>query len=427
MSRFAKFGYLAVCAAALLSLSVLATDLKPAPANVKAADWPQFRGPHRDGLSPEKGLLHEWPKDGPPLVFKATGLGAGFSSVSVVGNRIFTMGDVGDSSYVFALDRANGDKVWSAKVGKPGGNYTGTRCTPTVDSDRVYALGQFGDFVCLDVATGKEIWRKNFPKDFGGQSGGWNYTESPLIDGDKLVCTPGGKNATIVALDKKTGDVIWKAALNDRADYASIVISEACGVRQYVQLLAGGVVGVAAKDGKFLWKYDRLGHNTANAPNPIVKDDYVFCTAGYDHKGGALLHLTKDGDGIKATEEYYVEDLRNRHGGVVLVGDYVYGDTDDSGRPFCAEWKTGKVKWQRDKKTPGGGSAAVVYADGDLYLRYQNGYVALVEATPEGYKEKSTFKIPNCKQPSWPHPVVVGGRLYLREQDTLWVYDVRAK
>jgi outer membrane protein assembly factor BamB len=416
MSRQASLGVLAACVVALVVLPVAAAD----------RDWPQFRGPNRDGLSSAKGLLTSWPKDGPPLAFKATGIGAGFSSVSVVGDKIFTMGDVGESSYVFALDRANGKKLWSAKVGKPGGNYSGTRCTPTVDGDRLYALGQFGDFVCLETETGKELWRKNFPKDFGGRSGGWNYTESPLIDGDRLICTPGGKDATLVAFDKKTGDVIWKSALNDRAEYASIVSSEACGVRQYVQLLAGGVVGVRADNGKLLWRYDKLGGNTANAPNPVIHDDYVFCTAGYG-KGGALLHLTKDGEGVKATEKYYENDLGNRHGGVVLIGDYVYADRDQSGHPFCAEWKTGKVRWKRNGNGPGNGSAAVVYAEGNLYVRYQNGYVALVEATPEGYKEKSGFKIPNVREPSWPHPVVVDGRLYLREQDTLWVYDVRAK
>jgi outer membrane protein assembly factor BamB len=396
------------------------------PLSVEAADWPQFRGPNRDDHSPDTGLLKVWPKDGPTLVWKAQGIGQGFSSVAVVADKIFTMGDDKSSSYVFALDRAKGTRLWSTRVGKAGGNYQGTRCTPTVDGELLYALGQFGDLVCLSCDTGKELWRKSFPTDFKGRSGGWNYTESPLIDGEKLVCTPGGKDATLVALDKKTGDVIWKSALGDGAAYSSIVVSEANGIRQYVQLLPSGVVGVSARDGKLLWKYDRLGKNTANIPTPIIQGDHVFCTAGYG-KGGALLTVRAAGESFKAEEDYYIPQLKNKHGGVVLVGDYVFGDQDDRGKPQCAEWKTGKILWSKTERTRGQGSAAVTYADGSLYIRYNNGYVALVEANPEAYREKSVFKIPNSDSNSWSHPVVIGGRLYLREKDILWCYDVRAK
>jgi outer membrane protein assembly factor BamB len=326
-----------------------------------------------------------------------------------------------------ALGRADGKNLWETKVGKPGGNYAGTRCTPTVDGGLVYALGQFGDLVCVEAATGAEKWRRNFAKDFKGRSGGWNYTESPLIDGEKLICTPGGPEATLVALDKKTGEVIWKSALGDTAGYSSAVVSTAGGIRQYVQLTANGVVGVSAKDGKLLWRYEKLGRNVANIPTPIILGDQVFCTAGYG-KGGALLTLSRDGDGIKVKEEYYTRDLGNRHGGVVIVGDYAYGDRDQNGTPWCAEWKTGKVKWQRDRrKGKGNGSAAVTYADGNLYVRYSNGYVSLVPAGPDGYEEKGSFKIPNGDRNSWAHPVVIGGRLYLREKGVLWCYDVKAK
>jgi outer membrane protein assembly factor BamB len=390
-------------------------------------DWPQWRGPNRDDHSPDTGLLKAWPKDGPALVWKGTGIGEGFSSVSVVSDKVFTMGDTDKESFVFALGRDKGDKLWSTKVGNAGGNYTGTRCTPTVDGDRVYAIGQFGDLVCLKTADGSEVWRKNFEKDLGGKGGGWNYTESPLIDGDKLVCTPGGEHA-IVALNKANGDVIWKSDYKDEARYSSIVISEAGGIRQYVQLLAGNVVGVDAKDGKLLWKYDRLKNNTANVPTPVVLGNQVFCTAGYG-KGGALLTLTVSNGKVDVKEEYYHDELKNRHGGVVQVGDYLYGDLDDSGNPWCVEWKTGKFQkdWLKGVKKDGHGSASMTYADGHLYVHYQNGFVALVPATPDGYKEAGVFKIPNYKGNSWAHPVVIGGRLYQREQDTLWVYDVKAK
>ena len=411
----------AVCA---LCLAVAAA------AGLPAADWPQFRGPHRDDISSDKGLLRKWPREGPPLVWKADGLGRGFSSVAIASGKVFTMGDVGTSSYVIALDDKTGRKLWSAKVGRPGGNLEGTRCTPTVDGEFVYGLGQFGDLVCLKTSIGEEVWRKDLVKDFGGRPGGWNYTESPLVDGDKLVCTPGGPKASLVALKKKTGAVIWKCALlngDTNAGYSSVVVAEAAGIRQYVQLMSGGVVGVDAQTGKLLWRYTRLGRNTANIPTPIVKGEYVFCSAGYG-KGGALLRLVPDGGGVRAEEVYFSPNLTNKHGGLVLVGDYVYGDRDDSGHPFCAEWKTGKVVWQRKGEGgPGRGSAAVTYADGHLYFRYDNGWVALVEASPGGYREVSTFKVPNSRSQSWSHPVVVGGRLYLREQDVLWCYDVKKK
>jgi outer membrane protein assembly factor BamB len=413
-------------AGAILLLTVLvprtfADDAKP-------ADWPQFRGPNRDDHSPDTGLLKQWPKDGPPLAWKATGLGEGFSSVSVAGDKVFTMGDVGRDGFVFALSRDKGEKLWSTKVGKSGGDHPGTRCTPTVDGERVYALGQWGDLVCLKIADGSEVWRKNLPNDFKGKTAHYDYTESPLIDGDKLVCCPGGKNA-IVALNKANGEVIWKSDFEEALGYSSLVISTVGGVRQYVQLLAGGVVGVDAKDGKLLWRYEKAGQQRPNIPTPVILGDQVFCSAGYG-KGGGLLTLTAADGKVTAKEEYFTSKLTNKHGGTVQVGDYIYGDNDDLGRPWCVEWKTGKLKtdWLKSAgDRPGRGSASLTYADGYLYIRYDNGYVALVEATPDGYKESGVFKIPNATRQSWAHPVVIGGKLYLREKDTLWVYDVKAK
>jgi outer membrane protein assembly factor BamB len=413
--------------AAVLTLLAVLVPFSVAD-DTKRADWPQWRGPNRDNHSPDSGLLKEWPADGPPLAFKATGIGEGFSSVSVVDDKIFTMGDIGDESFVFALSRDKGEKLWSVKVGKSGGDHPGTRCTPTVDGDRVFALGQFGDLVCLKVADGSEVWRKNLKKDFKGSEPHWSYSESPLIDGDKLVCTPGGDNP-VVALDKKNGDVIWKSDKKGATGYSSIVVSNAGGVKQYVQTLADGVVGIDAKDGKQLWKYEKLGRNTANVPTPIVLGDQVFCTVGYG-KGGALRTLSAADGAVTEKEDYFNQKLNNKHGGAVQVGDYIYLDRDDSGNPMCVEWKTGKLKddWlkgAKDKK--GHGSASITYADGNVYIRYDNGYVALVPATPDGYQEKGLFKIPNSKSQSWAHPVVVDGKLYLREKDTLWVYDVKAK
>lgn len=395
------------------------------------AEWPMFRGADRSGISKETGLLKSWPDKGPPLAWKTEGIGIGFSSVSVKGDRVFTMGDVGKECFLFGIDRKTGNKVWDLKIGKNGGNYEGPRCTPATDGEHVYALGQFGDLVCATTKDGKEVWRKNLPKDFGGRSGGWNYTESPLIDGDHLIVTPGGDKATMVALDKKSGQPVWSGIVpkGDTAGYASIVIANFGGVKQYVTLMANGLVSFAAKDGQMLWRYgttnDRFGHNTANIPTPIIRDDYVFASAGYG-RGAALLKITKDGSDFTVEEVYWKKELNNKHGGVILVGDKLYGDKDSNGDLWCADFKTGKVLWTRKGAGEGRGSASLTYADGKLYVRYSDGVVALVDADADKYVEISSFKVAN-KGNTWAHPVVVDGKFYVREREILYCYDVKAK
>ncbi|MFM8270834.1 MAG: PQQ-binding-like beta-propeller repeat protein, partial [Gemmata sp.] len=369
--------------------------------------------------------------DGPPLAWKTEGIGIGFSSVSVVGDKVFTMGDVKPDCFLFALDRAKGKKLWELKVGKTGGSYEGPRCTPTVDGDLVFALGQFGDLVCATVKDGKEVWRKNLPSDFGGQTGAWNFTESPTIDGDRLIVSPGGSKAAMVALDKKTGKQVWAGATpkGGETGYSSAVIANLGGVKQYVRLMAGGLVSFDAKDGKMLWQYGtdgkRFAGNTANIPTPIVSGDHVFAAAGYG-RGAALLKVTKSGDKFAVEEVYWKPELKNKHGGVILVGDKLYGDLDDSGKPWCANLKTGEILWQRSGGK-GGGSASLTAAEGKLYIRYSDGWVVLADANADKYTEISSFKVPNGKNNTWAHPVVLDGKLYVRERDTLWVYNVAAK
>jgi outer membrane protein assembly factor BamB len=408
----------------LLSLAIGAVE-------VRADDWPQWRGPHRDGICSEKNLLPAWSKTGPPLAWKVDGLGHGFSSVAIAGDHIYTMGQRGKGAELLALDLETGKVVWATVVG--GGD---PNCTPTVDGDLVYALGRDGDLLCAEAATGKKVWTKNFGRDFGGKMmSGWGYSESPLIDGDRLICTPGGDKAVIVALDKKTGETIWKSPMpregmrggggHEGAGYSSVVISEACGVRQYVQLTGRGIVSVAAADGKPLWWYNRIANGTANIPTPIVKDDYVFCSSGYN-AGAALLKVVHDGDEWEAKEVYFLaaQVMQNHHGGMVRIGDYIYcGNGHNKGLPLCIEMKTGKVAWKQDR-APGEGSAAVVYADGNLYFRYENGIMALIEATPRRYHLQGTFRLASVKGASWPHPVISGGKLYLRDQDVLMCYNV---
>jgi outer membrane protein assembly factor BamB len=400
------------------------------------SDWPQWRGPLRDNVSPDLGLLQEWSEQGPPLVWKATGLGRGFSSVSIVGDRIYTMGDIDGSQYVICLNAKDGQQIWSKPIGKewePGG-YSGPRCTPTVDGNSVYALSPHGDLACYNAKTGDEIWRRNFVNDFRGRMhSGWGFSESPLVDGNLVICTPGAQDAMLVALDKKTGKEVWRTSMptigdrgGDGAAYSSIVISNACGVKQYVQLVGRGLIGVDAKMGKFLWGYNPVASGTANIPTPLVHEDYIFGSTGYG-TGACLLKIEPSSEGLEAKEQYFLDakKFQNHHGGMVMLGDYIYaGHGHNAGAPTCLEWKTGKIVW-RENRGPGSGSAAVGYADGNLYFRYQKeGTVALVSATPNGYELKGKFDIPDVEKPSWPHPVIIGGKLYLREQDALYCYNV---
>jgi outer membrane protein assembly factor BamB len=399
--------------------------------------WPQFHGPQRNAVSPDTGLLTEWPENGPPLVWEAHGAGRGYSSVAIVGERLYTMGDglsIADADdkdeYVVCFNLADGAFVWKAKIG-PAWNsgqsdWQSSRSTPTVDGDLLYTLSPHGDLVCLESATGKEVWRKHMEKDLGGKKGdGWGYSESVLIDGDKLVCTPGGESATMVALNKKTGEEIWKAASpGDRgAGHASVVISEVGGTRVYVNTTAGGALGVRAEDGQLLWTYP-IDRTTAVIPTPIVRGDLVFFTAGYNRGGALLRQVPGDNGQVKAEEIYPLNtDLNNKHGGVILVGDHLYGDSNDGGMPFCAELMTGKIVWK--ERGPGKRSASVTAADGHLYIRWADGTMALAKASPDGFTVTGSFKIPGSgDRPSWSHSVIVGGKLYLREGDKILCYNV---
>ncbi len=403
----------------------------------KTGEWPTWRGPLRDGKSTETGLLQAWPSDGPELLWQAGGLGLGFSSVSIQNGRVFSMGEAEGEEFVIALD-LNGKKLWSTIIGKnaKNGGYAGPRCTPTLDGDLLYAIGSNGDLACLKTATGDKVWAKSLKNDYDGKMmSGWGYSESPLIDGEMLICTPGGSKATLAALNKKTGKEIWSASVpeigkagKDGAGYSSVVIGNCAGVKQYIQLLGRGVVGVDAKTGKFLWGYNRTAGGTANITTPVVKDDYVFSTTGYPDGGSGLVKIVKDGSDLKAEEVWYksAKEFQNHHGGMILLGDLLFGGHgQNQGFPTCLEFLTGNVVWGKDQRGPGGGSAAVAYADGNLYFRYQDGKMALIAASPKELQVKGSFKIPDSTKPSWPHPVIADGKLYLREQDQLLVYNLK--
>lgn len=397
-----------------------------------AADWPQWRGPERNGISKETGLLKEWPvKDGPKLLWQRSDIGFGYSTPAVLGDRLYLLSNKGtDNEFVQALSVQDGKQAWETRLGNVGPNkgpqYPGARSTPTVDGDSLYALGSDGDLACLETASGKVRWAKNLRKDFGGQTGPWAYAESPLVDGDLLVCTPGGSEATLVALNKKTGDVIWKSPVpgGDQAAYASVIVVETGGLKQYVQFLQKGVVGVDAKTGKFLWRYEKTAQGSpANIPTPVARDGMVYTATG--RAGGGLVKLKVNGGGVQVEEVYFDKKLPTSIGGSVIVGDHLYGTS--GGGLLCVEFATGKVKWQNTSVGPG----SVCYADGCLYVHAENNDdTALVEATPEGYREKGRVSPPGQpnlgKSKAWAYPVVANGRLYLRDLDVLWCYDVHA-
>ncbi len=404
------------------------------------ADWPTFRGADRTAVSKETDLLQEWPAGGPSLLWKVEGSGRGYTSLAIANGRGFLVGDsisgVDDKDeYLICIDIRDGKRLWAVKAGAPWmsgqSSWQSSRSTPTVDEDRVYALTADGDLFCCDVATGREHWRKNLKKDFGGnKADSWGYSESVLIDGKQLVCTPGGEKATMVALDKLTGDTIWTTVREgDRgAGHASIVISKIGDVRVYVQTTGGGALGVRAGDGKLLWSYP-IEKTTAVIPTPIVRDDLVFISAGYG-RGGALLKQAADGAGGVAMSEVYPlkKELGNKHGGVLLVGDYLYGDTDSSGVPFCANLTTGDIKWNKTRPAGGGGTFSIAAADGRLYLHFEKGTMVLAKADPEAFVEVGSFTIPGSgERPSWAHPVILDGKLYLRENNTVLCYDIREK
>ena len=395
---------------------------------LNAADWPQWHGPARDNISTETGLLKQWPAEGPKLVWKATGLGSGFSGVSIAAGRIYTMGDGADSSYVRALDATTGKLLWSSKVGKIGGGagFPGTRCTPTVDGALVFALGQFGDLVCLDTATGEERWRRNMQQDLGGQmASGWGYSESPLVEGDKLICTPGGASGAIAALNKTTGEVIWRTKdLTDKSSYVSAVMATLGGVRQIVQFMDQCVVGINPADGALLWRGNRPARIVASSP--VIDGNLVYVSSGYNIGCNLFRVEAKDGK-FTAEQVYASKDLANHHGGVVKVGENVFGYSDISKSWTMQDIKTGKVVWAESAKL---GKGSVTSADGMLYLRLENGKgtVVLIDASASGWSEKGRFdQAERSAKQSWPHPVVSNGCLYLRDQDVLLAYDVKTK
>ncbi len=398
---------------------------------ISAADWPAWQGSHRDNLCQEKGLLKQWPENGPPLAWKTTGLGEGFGGPAIVGHMLYVIGHKDGKQWAFALDLSKaGKQVWAADFGPVrhnGSGFPGTRSTPSIDGDRLYVLGIAGDLVCMNIEDGQIIWQKDLVKDFGGAPPRWGYAESPLIDGPNVICTPGGKENTMIALKKSDGSVIWHAALGDAADYCSVVKAKIGGVDQYVNATHQGIIGVDARTGKLLWRYTGMAvppglRSGANIATVIVSGDSVFASRAYEH-GSGRADIIREGDRFEAKQVFFTKKLQNHHGGVVLVDGMLYGASNPN-LLTCIDFKTGEVEWA-DKSS---GKCSVLYADGMLYCRDEKGPLTLVEATPDGYRQKGRFPQPDrSDKNAWPHLVIANGMMFVRDQDLLLCYDVREK
>ncbi len=400
----------------LLRASTAAVNTAPS----SGPDWAQWRGPERNGVSKESGLLKEWPASGPPVVWLVSNLGMGYGTVAIQGDRVFVQGTQGKDSAVFCLGRAGGKTLWTRPLGRSLNHEKGNgpRGTPTVDGALLYVLSEAGDLACLRVADGSVVWSRNILKDFGGSNPEWLISESPLVDGTNVIVTPGGPNASIVALDKSTGKTVWTSReLSDPAAYSSCVVAEVQGVRAVTTLTASAAVGVRASDGKLLWRYEKVANRTANVATPVVSGDKVYYTTAYG-TGCALLGLATQGEVIKAQEIYFSKGMMNHHGGVVLVNGFLYGYSNAI--LTCMEFATGKVMWSNRSV----GKGSLTCADGNLYVLGEDNAAGLVRATPEGYQEKGRFRIADQGWPSWAHPVVCGARLYIRNQGMLTCYNV---
>jgi outer membrane protein assembly factor BamB len=372
-------------------------------------------------LSRETGLARSWPPGGPPLLWKASGLGAGYSTVAVDEGRIFTLGAGRDAEYLIALDAATGRELWRTKVGARYENNRGDgpRGAPTVDGARVYALGGNGDLVAAEAATGNVVWHVNLLEEFGAGNIPWGISESPLVLEDRVLANAGGRGGSLVALSKRDGSTIW-AVESDEAGYSSAVVAVIGGVRQAIFFTGERALGVRVDDGSLLWSYRRVSNRTANVATPIVRGNFVFLSSDYG-TGCALLEIQGDASGMTAREVYFHQDMKNHHASSILVDDTLYGFS--SSILTALDFQSGKVLW-RDRSV---GKGSLVVADAQLYLFSENGVAAIAEATRAGYRENGRFELRTSGSPTWSHPVVANARLYLRDQDTLYCYDVKQK
>ena len=398
---------------------LLALSVPAVVSNRTMDDWPQWRGKNRDGVSGERGLLKDWPKGGPTLAWSAKGAGDGYSSFSVAAGKVYTLGARGGTEYLMAFDEATGKKLWEVANGARFSNDQGDgpRATPTIDGAQVYAYGASGDLTAVDAANGKTIWKINVLKQFGGGNIRWGLSESPLVLPDRIIVNAGGRSASIVAVSKKDGSLLWKSQ-SDEAGYSSGVLLNFQGTPQAIFFTGNRGVAVDTRDGRLLWSYDRATNQTANVATPIARGNKVFFSSDYG-TGAGLVELSGSATNISAREVYFTREMRNHHSSSVLIGDHLYGFS--SAILTAMRFDTGQVAW-RDRSV---GKGSLVFADERLYLYSEQGVVGLAEANPTGYREHGRFQIQTGSSPTWSHPVVANGKLFLRDQDNVYAYNVK--
>jgi outer membrane protein assembly factor BamB len=388
-----------------------------------AADWPQWLGPSRDGISTETGLLKTWPEGGPPLLWQCNGIGAGYSSASVSGGTIYATGILDDGfGYLFAIS-LDGSVKWQQRYGKEpdGGGYHGSRTTPTIDEGRVFLMSGAGEVVACDAASGKQLWKVDTVAKFGAKQLRWDITESLLVDGPRLICTPGGKEAAVVALDKKTGATVWTSnAPDDASGYCSPILLEREGRRVLVTMTARWAIGLDADQGKLLWQHPFPNKYGVNAVTPVVEGNLLFITASssYDSQG-VMLELSPDGSSV--TQLWQNPQVGSKHHGVILKDGYLYAVGDGRHRKLhCLEARSGKLLWQ----SPSLGRATTMYADGMLYIYSEKGSLTLAEASSSGYKASGQLEVTAGSGEHWAYPIIANGRLYVRHGEVLLAYRI---
>ena len=402
--------------------SPLAVLLTLFAAAASADDWPQWRGPNRDGKSAETGLLKTWPQGGPPLAWTADNAGIGYGSPSVADGKVFVMGNGRGEEWAVCLEEKTGKTLWacaSGRIRSNGGGYPGPRCTPSFANGKVYFIGLAGRIVCCDANKGTPIWYRQMVAEFGGKEPTWGYSESPLVDGDRVICTPGMQN-TVVALDAKTGKSVWEAKAGDPASYSSVIKAVYENTPQYVAFTERGLIGIRATDGTVLWRYDMPSNGQANCCTPVAVGKTVFAASGFGRGGGCAWIRTDDTGAFAPKELYSTNKTQCQHGGYVVVNRHLYG-CGDPGVLVCLDYTTGKPSAARRT-----GRFSIAYADGMLYMRHETGKMELWEASPTKPVSRGSFEQPyRSKFKAWAHPVIANGRLYLRDQTQLLCYNIQ--
>jgi len=380
----------------------------------------QWRGPNRDGIYPEKNLLSVWPENGPQLLWSFTGLGEGFSTVAVAHGKIYTTGMLEDGNgHLFVFD-TTGKLLWKAAYAPEWkGNYPGARSTPTIVGEQLYILSGAGWLVCMNSNTGKKIWSFNILEKFGGKNIQWGLAESVLIDGNRVICTPGGRDASVVALDRMTGQTIWTSkGHSEDAAYCSPALIQHGTRCMIVTMTKKSIIGLDAETGKFLWRHHHETEYDIHPNTPLYQDGYLYCLSGYG-TGGVKLQLSPDGNSVK--EIWRNTSLDSQFGAAILYNGYIYGSGHNTRRWQCLDWRNGNVRYESSRR----GKGNIIFADGRLYCYDEKGEVMLVEPNPAAFKIISSFRVTQGTNQHWAHLVINAGRLFVRHGDTLLVYSIR--